>query len=39
MNFYYFNEKGKIVNDVAAQGMMGLLEGLGIMKAPAGARG
>ena len=39
MNFYYFNEKGKIVNDVAAQGMMGLLEALGILNIPAGPRG
>ena len=30
MNFYYFNEEGKIVKDVAAQGMMGLLQSLGI---------
>ena len=31
MNFYYFNEEGKIVKDVAAQGMMGLLQSLGLI--------
>lgn len=31
MNFYYFNEEGKIIKDVAAQGMMGLLQSLGFM--------
>ena len=30
MNFYYFNDDGKIIKDVAAQGMAGLLESLGI---------
>ena len=30
MNFYYFNDEGKIIKDVAAQGMAGLLESLGI---------
>ena len=30
MNFYYFNECGKIIKDVAAQGMAGLFEALGI---------
>ena len=34
MNFYYFNEEGKIINDVAAKGLIGLLETLGMMKAP-----
>ena len=34
MNFYYFNEDEKIVNDVAAQGMLGLFEALDIVKAP-----
>ena len=24
MNFYYFNENGKIVNDIAAEGMIGI---------------
>lgn len=32
MNFYYFNDEGKIIKDVAAQGMMGLLQSLGILK-------
>lgn len=32
MNFYYFNDEGKIIKDVAAQGMMGLLQSLGLMK-------
>ena len=32
MNFYYFNEEGKIIKDVAAQGLMGLLQSLGLMK-------
>ena len=30
MNFYYFNADGKIINDVAAQGMFGLLNQLGV---------
>ncbi|MBR0289706.1 MAG: ester cyclase [Selenomonadaceae bacterium] len=30
MNFYYFNADGKIINDVAAQGLFGLLNQLGI---------
>ena len=30
MNFYYFNDADKIIKDVAAQGMAGLLESLGI---------
>ncbi|MBQ6775675.1 MAG: ester cyclase [Synergistaceae bacterium] len=30
MNFYYLNGDGKIVKDVAAQGMAGLFESLGI---------
>ena len=29
MNFYYFNENGKIINDVAAEGMIGILRGIG----------
>lgn len=33
MNFYYFNEEGKIVNDVAAKGLLGLLEALGLVGA------
>ena len=32
MNFYYFNTDGKIINDVAAQGMFGLLAALGLIK-------
>lgn len=32
MNFYYFNDAGKIVNDVAAQGLFGLLSALGLIK-------
>ncbi len=32
MNFYYLNEEGKIIKDVAAQGLMGLLQSLGLMK-------
>ena len=31
MNFYYFNDEGKIVKDVAAQGMAGLLQSLGLI--------
>ena len=34
MNFYYFNAEGKIINDVAAQGLIGLLESLGMMRSP-----
>lgn len=30
MNFYYFNEDGKIIKDVAAQGMIGLFQSLGL---------
>ena len=29
MNFYYFNERGKIVNDVAAEGMIAILRAIG----------
>ncbi|MBQ3336069.1 MAG: ester cyclase [Selenomonadaceae bacterium] len=32
MNFYYFNADGKIISDVAAQGMFGLLATLGLVK-------
>ena len=32
MNFYYFNEKGKIVKDIAAEGMIGILRAIGICK-------
>ena len=29
MNFYYFNEQGKITNDIASEGMIGILRGIG----------
>ena len=29
MNFYYFDKNGKIINDIAAQGMIGILKGIG----------
>ena len=29
MNFYYFNEEGKIINDIASEGMFGILKGIG----------
>ncbi len=32
MNFYYFNADNKIIKDVAAQGMAGLLESLGVLQ-------
>jgi len=31
MNFYYFNADGKIVNDVAAEGLFGLMTALGLI--------
>ena len=31
MNFYYFNADGKIIKDVAAQGMMGLFQSLSLL--------
>ncbi len=31
MNFYYFNEQGKVINDIAAEGMIGILRGIGMM--------
>ena len=31
MNFYYFNKAGKVTNDVAAEGMIGILRGIGAM--------
>ena len=34
MNFYYFNADGKIVNDVAAKGLIGLFEALDLLKSP-----
>lgn len=30
MNFYYFNEEGKVVNDIAAEGMIAILKPLGL---------
>lgn len=30
MNFYYFNENGQIINDIAADGMIGILRPLGL---------
>lgn len=30
MNFYRFNEEGKIVGDIAAEGMIGIMRGIGI---------
>lgn len=32
MNFYYFNKNGKITNDIAAEGMIGILRALGLSK-------
>lgn len=32
MNFYYFNDEGKIINDVAAKGLAGIFEVLGLIK-------
>jgi steroid delta-isomerase-like uncharacterized protein len=32
MNFYYFDEDGKVVNDIAAEGMVGFLRPLGLCK-------
>ena len=29
MNFYYFNKEGKITRDIAAEGMIGILRGIG----------
>jgi hypothetical protein len=29
MNFYYFNDAGKITNDVAAEGMIAILRAIG----------
>ena len=30
--FYYFNKDGKIVNDVAAEGMIAIVRAIGLMK-------
>ena len=32
MNFYYFDDESKIINDVAAQGLFGLMTALGLIK-------
>jgi steroid delta-isomerase-like uncharacterized protein len=32
MNFYYFNEDGQVINDIAAEGMIGFLRPLGLCK-------
>ena len=32
MNFYYFNKDGKITNDIAAEGMIGILRPLGLSR-------
>ncbi len=31
MNFYYFNDEGKVINDIAAEGMIGILRGIGAL--------
>lgn len=32
MNIYYFNENGKIINDIAAEGIFGVFKALGLAK-------
>ena len=32
MNFYYFNKEGKVTNDIAAEGMIGIFKGIGVLK-------
>ena len=32
MNFYYFNDEGKIIKDVAAEGLLGLFNSLDLLK-------
>lgn len=32
MNFYYFNKEGKVTNDIAAEGMIGIIKPLGLLK-------
>lgn len=32
LNFYYFNNEGKIINDVAGEGLLGILRPLGLSK-------
>ena len=34
MNFYSFDDEGKIVDDVAATGIAGILQGIGAMPSP-----
>lgn len=29
MNFYVFDDEGKIIDDIAASGMLGILQGIG----------
>ena len=31
MNFYYFNNEGKIIKDIDAEGMIGILRAIGIL--------
>ena len=31
INFYYFNKEGKVTNDIAAEGMIGIFHGIGAM--------
>ncbi len=31
MNFYYINKEGKVINDVAAEGMIGIFRAIGAM--------
>lgn len=31
MNFYYLNKDGKVTNDIAAEGMIGILRGIGAL--------
>ena len=31
MNFYYINKDGQVTNDVAAEGMIGILHGIGAL--------
>lgn len=31
MNFYYIGKDGKVTNDIAAEGMLGILRGIGAM--------
>ena len=32
MNFYYFNEKGQITNDISAEGLFAIIKPLGLVK-------